>query len=510
MISKKLTIALFFSMPIFWVLFILTPKYLLPSECFLDNFIYAENLIRDHFYHYDKFSTYNFDDSANILYIFILSLISTFFKIEVYKASIYLNAISLLFSFFALVRIINSRFSNVNFFLMIALLLSTQIWASLLGSDVLFLGFLYLLVLSSFWHKKYTFMLIWSSILIAINLQNLYFVLPLILSSYIDILEYKKREYRKFYTIRLGKTFIYLILPVIIFYAYRLIYFGKILPYHQIATESNHEKILFFDKSAFYFCVHYLRYFVLPLIIGIVFYLIKQRKKIGIKYYAVILGYIILPFIFTSLKPQTENIAYQNYYIIYLGLIVITFLFIRDFRSISQKITLGVFILFYAIPQFITYGINSLQQYNNNVFRIAKDLESVNKAKMIAYDDNFISYTTDFQTIFANGKHTRKKDRIINSIEEIQEIKPDIVLYENLNVNSKWYGKYDIFEIPRNTKQYIKELKPENSIDYLYYYFREKYNVKNFKYVIILVAKKSTYNKEIKDILKKHGGKEKI
>ena len=507
MISKKLIITLFFSLPIFWLLFYVTPKYLLPAQCFLDNYIYIDNLILHHFYHYDKFSTFTFDDSANILFNTIVSFVSTTLKINTNNAIILVNCIAHVFSFYTMVGIVKSRFSNVNFFIMLSLLLGVQIWAALLGSDVLFIGFLYLLVIRAFWNKRYTFLLIASSVLIAINILNFFYVLPLIISSYVDVNELKQREKKRFYLFRITKTVIYLIIPVIIFYSYRLIYFGKVLPY-QFNAESL-SKILIFDKSALYFGLHYLRYFILPILIGVLFYFIKQRKKITSKHYAIFIGYVLIPIFVNALHPQIENVAYKNYYIIYLGLIVLTFIFIRDFRSLSQKISFGIFILFYALPQMKNYTISSLQQYHNNLYRVANNIKFLNYGKIIAYDDNFLSYTSNWQTIFANNRHTPRKQRINYTESKLLELNADIVLYHDTNINSIWYDSYEIFLLPENIRQYIKEQKPENAVDYLFYFWREKYDKSNFKYIPILVKKKSMHYKSIKEILIKHGAKQK-
>ena len=155
MFSKKFTIALFFSLPLFWLFFILTPYYLLPSDCFLDNFVYVDNLIQHHLFQFHHQVALNFDDTDNFIYIFLLYGVKEFLNYSLYKAGIIINGISLFLSFVFLTRTISSRHSNVNFFIMLTLFLSVQIWAALMGDGILFQGLLYIMIARAFWHKRY-------------------------------------------------------------------------------------------------------------------------------------------------------------------------------------------------------------------------------------------------------------------------------------------------------------------------------------------------------------------
>lgn len=506
MISKKLTFILFFSIPFICFLFYLTPKFLLPSEYYLDNFIYIENLINHQFYHYDKFSTYNFDDSGNVLYNFLIAFICLTFKYDIYKSMLTVNAISLVLSLLVFTRLVNSMFVRVNLFLMLCLFLSTAIWASVLGSDVLLLGLLYLLVLSSFWNKKYTFLLIYSSVLIAINIYHLLFVLPLIASSFSDALELKFRLRKSFYWKRFTKTIVYLVIPLIIFYAYRFIYFGQFFPNKFVDNTSNNAtKKIFLYANSITLSYEYLRFFMLPILVGVIFYFIKQRKKINIRYYAIFVGYVLLPFIYNLCIQQQETVGYENYYIIYLGVLALVFLFIRNFSSLSQKFFLGIFILFFALPQFKNLFISSLQSYDNNRYRIANEIKALQHGKIIAFYDNYISYKSSWNTIFANNRHTPNENKIEAIQDTINKMHIDLILgVASLNIDLK---KYDEFLVPESTRQYINELKPDNSIELFYYYFRNQYNINSFKYNSVYISKSSNHYIALKEILIKNGAK---
>lgn len=507
MFSKKFTIALFFSLPLFWLLFILTPKYLLPADCFLDNFIYAENIIKHNSFRFDKFTLGNFDDTGNFLYILLLSLTKEITQYTIYSSGLLINGISLFLSFIFLARAVNSRHSNVNSFMMFLLFLSYQIWASLLGDGILFQGLLYILIARSFWHKRYAWILIWFVLNTINNPINAIYLFPLIVASYVDVLELKPRQRRGFYLTRLRKTFFWLIIPMGAYLGYRKLYFGQFLPEPELyfTTEKN-SKILFFDKSALYMCWHYIRFYIMPLMLGVLFYFFKQKKSLSSKHYAVLISYIILPIIITSLHAQTKNLAYRNYYIIYLGLLILSFIFIRDFRSLTQKTAIGIFILFYALPQIKSSIIQYSQTYNNNSFRIADELSTIRHANIIAYYDNYFSYITNWKTIYANGKHQPKANRKLLSNTEIEKLNADLII----PAFSSTYDieNYILFKVPENLRQYAKEMKPSNSLDLIFYEFRKAYPIKNFKYFDILVNNNTKNYAQIKSILKNYGAKE--
>jgi len=90
----------------------------------------------------------------------------------------------------------------------------------------------------------------------------------------------------------------------------------------------------------------------LPLLIGVVFYFLKERKKLSARYYALAFSLLIIPAFYVCTFSQDENIGFKNYYIIYLGLIIFPLLFIRDFRSITQGITTAIFVVFFGLVTF--------------------------------------------------------------------------------------------------------------------------------------------------------------
>ncbi|MEZ5036846.1 MAG: hypothetical protein R2760_05075 [Chitinophagales bacterium] len=506
MFSKKFTIALFFSLPLFWLFFILTPYYLLPSDCFLDNFVYVDNLIQHHLFQFHHQAALNFDDTDNFIYIFLLYGVKEFLNYSLYKAGIIINGISLFLSFVFLARTISSRHSNVNFFIMLTLFLSVQIWAALMGDGILFQGLLYIMIARAFWHKRYIGILIWFVVNTINNPINGVYLFPLIIASYSDILELKERERRRFLLLRLRKTVFWLIIPIGIWLIYRKLYFGNFIPnldfHYSIEKDS---KILFMSKSALYMCLHYIKYFILPLFIGVLFYFIKQGKQLHIKHYAVLLSYIILPIIITSLHVQDQNTAYKNYYIIYLGLLILSFIFIRDFRSITQKTAIGIFIIFYSFNQIADSFIKFSQSYNNNTFRIANDLTHIRKGKIIVYYDNYISYLTNWESIYANGRHQPKSNRKVLSEDEILALNPDIIIPAGIQIQS---SQYSTFKVPENTRQYSLETKPENSLDQIFYEIRKAYNVNKFQYFTILVNNEKENAAYIKKVLIDNGSKE--
>jgi len=504
---KKFRYAFLICVPFLWFFFKLLPVFTHPSDCSTANFIYAENLERVQFWCFDASKNFHFDDSSNFLYVLSLWLLMHFLKITVVKAALAVSAVSLSVSFFSLHRIIDTRFASIQLLMVGLLFMSTQIWAGVLGDEILFQGMLWLLAIRSFWKHRYVWLMIWCSLNIMARPDNLLIVLPLIIASYFDIRELKDRYKSRFINRRIRRTFFFFIIPMVIFFTYRYLYFGRILPYnwlhHSLETDKRYG---FFNYEAFNFLKHYLRYYTLPLFVGIVFYFLKERKDLNIRYYALALSLLVIPMIYVCTFSQDENLAFKNYYSIYLGLIILSCLFIRDFRSISQGITTAMFVVFFGIKISFIYFQQTLQSYNNNQYYIANELAQVHRAKAIVYFDNFIPWMTEWKTVFASGKHTKEGDEMTQG--ELMNSSADIIVSDNQNDVLLLKEKYAVFNVPKNTRQYEKEQKPENSLDQFFYKYSHKVKINKQDHFNMLVWKGGKHYKLIEDILIDHGAKE--
>lgn len=504
---KRLQFALLLAIPLCWFFFKLLPVYTHPADCSTANFIYAENFEEIKIWCFDANSTIRFDDSSNFLYVLSLWLLIHFFKFTTIKAAITVSAISMLMSAYLLQRIIDTRFWSVNLLLVGLLFMSTQIWGGVLGDEILFQGMLWLLAIRSFWKHRYFWLMIWSTLNIMARPDNIFVVLPLIIASYFDIRDLKDRYKRKFIYRRIRRTFAMFIFPAIGYFTYRYFYFGKILPYnwlhHSLETDKHFG---IFNFEAYNFLKHYLRFYVLPLLIGVLFYFLKERKRLNIRFYSLALSLLIIPMIYACTFSQDENLAFKNYYAIYLGLIILSLLFIRDFRSITQGITTAVFVLFFGFKISFIYFEKTLQSYNNNQYYIANDLTQIHNGKAIVYYDNFISWLSGWQTTFASGRHTKDGHQL--STEELDASLSDIIITEKQETIQFLKEKYTAFSIPNSTRQYEKESKPENSLDQFFYKYSHKTSVKKNDNFTMLVWKFGNNYNDIKEILENHGASE--
>ncbi|MEZ4878698.1 MAG: hypothetical protein R2801_00855 [Chitinophagales bacterium] len=390
------------------VLFYIFPQYLKPAESSTANYIYVDNIINKGIFTFNRLSEQRYDDSKNFLFVASLYFVVKTLHCSTYYASIIISAISLFFSIFFLFRIVDSRFQRVNLLIVISLFLSTQLWLGLLGDEVLFNGLILILAIRSFWKHRYSWLLIWTVVNAMCNFYTLLYLLPLIIVSYRDVLDLKRRNRAKFLLARLRKTIIWFVIPFAAYCFYRKLYFGRILPYHWHGNSFlNQDKDWFFYKSAVQTAIQYLRFYLLPLVIGIVFYFIKERKKINIRYYALIVGLIIIPIIHQSTIIQDEDFGFKNYYPIYIALITITILFIRDFRSLSQEIALYIFILFFGWKTFKQSSIAAAQFGKSNLYSLATEIDTIKNGKMLVYYDNYFSWLAkEWEVEFLNNKHT--------------------------------------------------------------------------------------------------------
>ena len=150
---KKFQFAFLICIPFIWFFFKLLPVFTHPADCSTSNFIYAENLEQFQIWCFDAHKTIRFDDSSNFLYVLSLWLLIHFFKFTTIKASIFIAGFSLTISVYLLHKIIDSRFASVQLLLVGLLFMSTQIWAGVLGDEILFQGMLWLFAIRSFWQN---------------------------------------------------------------------------------------------------------------------------------------------------------------------------------------------------------------------------------------------------------------------------------------------------------------------------------------------------------------------
>lgn len=498
---RNLQLVLAIAVVLCWFFFKLLPVYTHPAACSTANFIYAENLTNTQVWSFD--ATQAFDDSSNVLYVVCLWLLIHFFKFTTIKAALFIAAFSMLFSVYLLQRIVDSRFFGINLLLVGLLFMSAQIWAGVLGDEILFQGMLWLFAIRSFWKHRYFWLMIWCSLNVIARPDNIFMMLPMIIASYFDIQDLKDRYKSRFIKRRIGNTIILFLLPVVLYFMYRHQYFGKMLPYNWL-HQSNADTT-FFSKNALYFLLHYSRFYILPLWIGVVFYFLKERKDLSVRYYALALSFIIIPFLYACTFLQTENLAYKNYYAIYLGLIILSLLFIRNFRSISQSIATAVFVLFFGFKLSFAFFGKTLQSYNNNQYYIANELAQIHHGTLVAYYDNFISWFGKWHTTFANGKHT--KENKLFPADSILNIKATIILAPPLFSINDYTSKYNAFAVPKNTRVYQKSIRPENSIDQFFYKYNTQLPIDTTEHCTYLVLKSSKKYKIIQQILEKYGAK---
>lgn len=502
---KRLQFTLLLAIPLCWFFFKLLPAFTQPAACSTANFMYAENMeqYKIWFFQADNFQIQAFDDSSNFLYVLTLWFFIHFLKLTTIKAAYTISSISIFISVYLIQRIIDSRFWSIHLLLVGLLFMSTQIWAGVLGDEILFQGMLWLFAVRSFWKHRYSWLMFWSVVNIVARPDNLFFVLPMIIVSYYDVRDLKERYKRGFIKSRIRKTILFLFAPLAVFYFYRYAYFQTILPHNWL--HQNERMDTFFHLDAWNFLKHYLRYFVAPLAIGVVFYFIKEYKSLHARYFALAVCFIIIPSIYTCTYAQTENLAFKNYYVIFLGLIVLSMLFIRDFRSISQGITTAIFVFFFGFQTAFAYFEKTLQSDFDNMYYVANDLSAVRNGKLVAYYDNFVSWIGNWQSIFANGNHTKQQKKL--STNEILALKADVILADNTTPISAFKNDYHLFQLPASTRQFEKQSRPENSLDLFFYKYAHKTPIYKKENVSILVLKNSKNYKEIEEHLVLHAGK---
>jgi hypothetical protein len=220
------------------------------------------------------------------------------------------------------------------------------------------------------------------------------------------------------------------------------------------------QKYWIFHASSIGMLKHYGRFFLWPLLIGVLFYFAKEFRQLSARYYAVLIGFVLVPMIYTCTFVQDQNIGFKNYYPIYIGLMTLALLFIRDFRSISQAFFTGVFVFLIGFPKAKDYFIKTLQKATDKM-----------------------------------------------SKEDMLNTEADIILVSDHLFLDDFKEKYDLYSLPHSTRQYQRQQPPDNSIDRFFYEYTRKFPVGNFGHNKLLVWKYGNNHKDIVGILEKHGGK---
>jgi hypothetical protein len=134
------------------------------------------------------------------------------------------------------------------------------------------------------------------------------------------------------------------------------------------------------------------------------------------------------------------------------------------------------------------------------------DLSQIRNGKAIVYYDNFIPWLTEWKTIFANGKHTKEGDEMTRG--ELMNSSADIIVTEKKEDIALLKVKYAVYSVPKNTRQYEKDQKPENSLDLFFYKYAHKLKIDMHDNFTMLVLKNGKNFKMINEIILKYGAKQ--
>jgi len=210
--------------------------------------------------------------------------------------------------------------------------------------------------------------------------------------------------------------------------------------------------------------------------------------------------------LYTCTFSQDENLAYKNYYAIYLGLVILSLLFIRDYRSISQGFTTATFVILFGFKTAFLYFQNTLKSYYNNEFYITNDLAQIHNGKAVVYYNNYIDWLTEWQTTYASGKHSKDGHHL--TIEEVATSSADVIIPNNFIYSKLLKEKYTTFLVPKDSRTYEREIKPENSLDLFFYKYAHKAPINKNDNFIILVWRFGNNYDNIEELLELHGARQ--
>ncbi|MCC6516691.1 MAG: hypothetical protein IT275_10100, partial [Chitinophagales bacterium] len=168
-----------------------------------------------------------------------------------------------------------------------------------------------------------------------------------------------------------------------------------------------------------------------------------------------------------------------------------------------QGVATAIFVLFFGFKSSFEFLQKTLQSYNDNEFYIANDLSQINKGKVIVDYNTFISWLTEWRTIYTNGRFTTREKMLTK--DEIYNAQADLIITENITDTAFYQKHYTLLRVPKNTRQFEQQRKPDNSLDQFFYKNSRKVQLpKNNNYHVLALKESKNYNEIIK-ILKSHG-----
>jgi len=487
-------------------LFIYLPIQIFPADDALILFRYAENLSHTGVISYNPGEP-PVEGATDFLWMILLAILNVC-GINTYAAALLLSLISLGGTSYLLYRLLGKSTISIYYIILLFLLYFKTIFSAILGFSTLFFGFF--IAFTYYLNNKHsTAVYLCSLITCLIRPDGVVFIFPVILDS---LFKNKKYFYRK-----LQYFFLLFIIPGIIYFLWRYDYFGFLFPLPFYIK--NTSKIINYDSL--YHNIKFNILFSFSYLI-ILFYIIKQKINICSNIKFKYIFFFLFPFLFYSKVDLLQNIGDRFQFPFVIIHLVIIIAIIKKFNIPLKYLSLCLIItLCLSAGQTYRYFLSTYYSKYINLYHISKNIsEKPINALLLTTESGIMPYYTQWHTIDAFGLNSPDFTKKIITSQNVQEIKPDVVLinywwnlYEFID-EGKSYPDFQNKSWPGIIKNIFKGLDNEQYETYLL----PIYAVKNLErdplfqalefydtiYYCLFLKKEWIHYEELKEILISH------
>ncbi len=426
-------------------IFIYIPWHIFPAEDAAILFQFSENFAETGSITYNLHGIRS-EGATDFLWMIILAFMN-FIGFNTYLASTILSMFALVGTAFILYKItsINNIYILYGYILLLIVLPMTT--AAIQGFSPLFFGFFIALASYYFLNTKTRQLFVSTLFLTLVRPDGIVVTVPLII-SYLIINKESMREN----IILLLK---YFILPGLIYFISRWIYFREFLPL-PFYVKSNFDRYLYiFNEDSLDINKYIILKFIPFLILSMVFLIKDKMPKYSL---SLIISLIIVPYIFYSSMMMSQNIDYRLQYMLVLGIIIVFSFSLRHVKSVL----LFIIVLIAFVSQIYSlYPITRDHYYNlmyvpNNQFTyIAKGLNKITTdAKMAITEAGKLPYYSKWEAIDTWGLNTPQFSKKLIQPNDIRLFNPDLIVINAAPDPEEYYNFFSkVYEEPIYTKR---------------------------------------------------------
>lgn len=502
-----------------FIYFFITPKFLLPGEDAAILFNYIENFANTGVISYYPGGPAT-EGNSDFLFFVCTSLL---YKVgwAPYYAALMVTAISLFFSSYGLLAIAYTRKSVLNFFTILSVYFSLQIWAGLLGYGTILFGMFYIWMLWAFKSSNSRLFFLNALLLCVDRADGLLYSVPLIL-AYLYI-------QRKFWSKHLRIFLIWFLLPYLIYFVWRWQYFDMFLPLPFYIKSRGLRWMNLVNISSFYINLHYIRYFLLWAIIPLLLMIFYPLKKIKIRYLLLILTGVVIPFWGYSAMVMEMNLSFRYQYPMYLTLVVMLIVMAKEKYAFWAVFFLGLFV-FTTFQKSRDMGIHALQSKYNNMYAFGGALAAYTGNSMAVTESGILPWRSQWKSYDMWGLNTRTFTNGLIQSEDIVKLRPTIinihavgehydylldsgVIYKDKSWEGMCYNafhaakkmNYEIWMMPYDYRNYVHKEAPLKALQRIYYNLVNRYGVSE-RYDMFLIDKSAKDAENLNIVIRKYGG----